>query len=204
MRAPTSSFLRMVGGSALLLRGAGPGLHPECARGARAQQDQQHPDPQTRFILITGDASTNTEDQFQLPQSSPFVLATPFIQWNLDTGPPATASAPRSKVVCTLLQGTTRPTLEESAALAEMPFISHEITPDEAAKWALTLKDTKAFDVVYPRFADWGRKAQSFKPNPNPNPNRVAQVAQRCSYFLYLNRKNKEWHHPPLLRGWEF
>ena len=33
---------------------------------------------------------------------------------------------------------------------------------------------------------------------------RVAQVAQRCSYYLYLNRKNKEWHHPPLLPGWEF
>ena len=31
---------------------------------------------------------------------------------------------------------------------------------------------------------------------------RVAQVAQRCSYYLYLNRKNKEWHHPPLLPGW--
>ena len=26
---------------------------------------------------------------------------------------------------------------------------------------------------------------------------RVAQVAQRCSYYLYLNRKNMEWHHPP-------
>ena len=32
---------------------------------------------------------------------------------------------------------------------------------------------------------------------------RVAQVAQRCSYYLYLNRKNKEWHHPPLLPGWD-
>ena len=27
---------------------------------------------------------------------------------------------------------------------------------------------------------------------------RVAQVAQRCSYYLYLNRKNREWSHPPL------
>ena len=33
---------------------------------------------------------------------------------------------------------------------------------------------------------------------------RVAQVAQCCSYYLYLNRKNKEGHHPPLLPGWEF
>ena len=32
---------------------------------------------------------------------------------------------------------------------------------------------------------------------------RVAQVAQRCSYYLYLNLKNKEWSNPPLLRGWE-
>ena len=27
---------------------------------------------------------------------------------------------------------------------------------------------------------------------------RVAQVAQRCSYYLYLNHKNREWSHPPL------
>jgi len=33
---------------------------------------------------------------------------------------------------------------------------------------------------------------------------RVAQVAQRCSYYLYLNHKNKEWHHPTLLSGEEF
>ena len=33
---------------------------------------------------------------------------------------------------------------------------------------------------------------------------RLAQVAQRCSYYLHLNRKNKEWHHPLLLPGWEF
>ena len=32
---------------------------------------------------------------------------------------------------------------------------------------------------------------------------RVAQMAQRCSYYLYLNRKNKHWHHPPLLPAWE-
>ena len=64
-------------------------------------------------------------------------------------------------------------------------------------------------------------------PNPNPNPNinhkwhhfmkavritkadsnslkaRVARVAQRCSYFMYCNRKNKEWPHPPLIESFK-
>ena len=30
---------------------------------------------------------------------------------------------------------------------------------------------------------------------------RVAQLAQSCSYCIYLNHKNKEWHHSPLLSG---
>ena len=30
---------------------------------------------------------------------------------------------------------------------------------------------------------------------------RVARVAQRCSYYLYLNRKNKEWVRPPLIES---
>ena len=32
---------------------------------------------------------------------------------------------------------------------------------------------------------------------------RVRQVAQRCSYYIYLNRKNREWPHPPLIDGYD-
>ena len=32
---------------------------------------------------------------------------------------------------------------------------------------------------------------------------RVAWVAQRCSYFMYCNRKNKERTHPPLIESFK-
>jgi hypothetical protein len=32
----------------------------------------------------------------------------------------------------------------------------------------------------------------------------VAQVAQRCSYYIYLSRKNKEWVARPLLNAYSF
>ena len=32
---------------------------------------------------------------------------------------------------------------------------------------------------------------------------RVARVAQHCSYFMYCNRKNKEWTHPLLIESFK-
>ena len=47
-------------------------------------------------------------------------------------------------------------------------------------------------------------KAVGFtKADSNSLKARVARVAQRCSYFMYCNRKNKEWTHPPLIESFK-
>ena len=32
---------------------------------------------------------------------------------------------------------------------------------------------------------------------------KVARTAQRCSYYLYCNRNNKEWTRPPLIESFK-
>ena len=85
-----------------------------------------------------------------------------FLDWQIDDGPPAIASAPRSKVVAALLQGTRRPTLLEHSRLEDVPFISSEVLSTEASRWATELATTDAFKTVYKGFRDWEKVAKTF------------------------------------------
>ena len=155
-------FLRIVGGSIFILHGLNAGDKPQCMPPNRRCAQDAAADPASRFALVTGDPRAKVEDHLQLPQDSPLVNSLPFLEWTLDNGPPAKASAPRSKVVSALLQGTRRPTLLDLSRLEELAFISYEVTPYAASAWASELKAAKAFESVYSRFGDWASKVKDF------------------------------------------
>ena len=90
----------------------------------------------TSFGIITGDPSKHVEDRLFLAQDSPIVSSFPFLEWEMDVGPPQLASAPKTEVVSTLFQATCRPSLLEQSALGDLPFISHEVKSSELGRWA--------------------------------------------------------------------
>ena len=164
LRSVSPRFLRKVGFSVAIYHGTQAFHQPECMprRGGGGRQDQPAANPATDFQHITGTPALKIEDHLELPANSSLVTAFPFIQWKLTSGPPATAAAPRSKVVGVLLPATSRPSLLDLSRLETLPFISNEVTTTEATKWATELHAAGAFDTVYPRFVDWVRKAKSF------------------------------------------
>ena len=163
-RSSTIHFRVIVGGSFLLSSGLGSD-EAHCMPPARAQrQDANLPNARTRFTLISGDPDTRVEDRFELPQDSPMVTAFPFMEWRLEAGPPAVASAPRSRVVGALLYATRRPSLLDQSRLEEHSFLSAEVEVDEASKWATSLGTTDAFQTIYTRFGEWIEKASTFSP----------------------------------------
>ena len=163
-------FRVIVGGSLLLSTGLGS-HEAHCMPPRRVpRQDQSLPDARTRFTLVNGNPNAKVEDRFEIPQDSPMVTSWPFMDWRLDAGPPAVASAPRSRVVGALLHATRRPTLLEQSALEEYPFLSAEVEVDEASRWATSLDSTDAFKSIYKRFGDWMSQANSFSPSAaNPD-----------------------------------
>ena len=159
----------MVGGSFLLSTGTDPSvaycMPPSAQAPAGAVAVRVAPDPtRTRFSLASGLPAQKLEDHLVLPQSSPLVNSWAFMDWKLSAGPPATASAPRSKVSAGLLMATRRPTLLEASRLQETNFVSAELATSEATRWAAALDSAKAFDKVYSRFRDWSRTANTFAP----------------------------------------
>ena len=159
----------MVGGSFLLSTGTDPSvaycMPPSAQVPAGAAVVRVAPDPtRTRFTLASGNPDQKLEDHLVLPQSSPLVNSWAFMDWKLSSGPPATASAPRSKVSAGLLMATRRPTLLEASRLQETNFVSAEVATSEATRWAAALDSAKAFDKVYSRFRDWSRTANTFAP----------------------------------------
>ena len=170
-RQPLSNFLRTVGFSSLVLRGLDSEPNPQCMRRGRpAAQDVDDTNFTTTFSLIPGNPDAKVEDSLCTSQDSNFVKSTPFISWVMDNGPPATASAPRSKVVSTILHGTRRPTSEGLANLADYPFVTNEVTKEQVSAWVSELDLTPAFATVYPRSVDWVRKANTFTAQaPHPD-----------------------------------
>ena len=81
----------------------------ECAPSRRNQASSAAPAPsssfpaRTSFLLKSGNPAQRVEDRLELPQDSPLVTALPFMEWELHAGPPPIASAPRSRVVSTLI-----------------------------------------------------------------------------------------------------
>ena len=147
-----------VGGSLLLSAGMDRSVSycmPPSAQDINAAGDPlADPDPaRTRFTLASGNPSLKLEDHLVLPQTSPLVTSWSFMDWKLSAGPSPTASAPRSKVVAALLQGTRRPTLFDSSLLQDVPFISAEISPAEATRWATALDSAGGFAQIYSRLA---------------------------------------------------
>ena len=144
------------------------------------------PDPsRTRFTLASGNPSLKLEDHLVLPQTSPLVTSWSFMEWTLSAGPFPTASAPRSKVVAALLQGTRRPTLFDSSLLQDIPFISAEVSPAEATRWATALDSAGGFAQIYSRFRGWSRSAKLFAPlaqNPEHLALRVDSFAERVPW----------------------
>ena len=157
-------FRVIVGGSLLLSSGAASLTPSSCAPARRVPPAQDQDDTLTRFQLITGDPDTKVEDHLALPQSSPIVASWAFMDWKLDAGPPALASAPRSKVVGALLHATRRPTLLEQSRLEELFLIDTEVLSDEATRWAQALATTEAFTPIYSQFGEWKAKANTFVP----------------------------------------
>ena len=105
----------------------GLGSSPSLAMPARRTGPQPAPPDSnfprtTRFHLESGSPQARIEDKLQLPQESSVVSSFAFLDWQIDDGPPAIASAPRSKVVAALLQGTRRPTLLEHSRLEDVVY----------------------------------------------------------------------------------
>ena len=124
------------------------------------------PAPASPFTLslISGDPAAKTEDLWQLDSICPAVEALAFIEWVIDDGPPAVATAPRSVVTAALLPAVARPSLLELSRLEEYPFLSSEVDAKEATSWLEALDSAKAFDSVYPSFGDWAKVSKTFQP----------------------------------------
>ena len=127
----------------------------------------------TSFGVITGDPSKHVEDRLFLAQDSPVVASLPFLEWEMDAGPPQIASAPMTEVVSTLFQATSRPTLLDQSALGDLPFISHKVKKSELDRWTQALDSASAFETIWPTFEAWQANASSFAPQAN-NPDHLA------------------------------
>lgn len=137
---------------------------PAHAAPARRQRQDAPPTPaRTTFTLVHGNPNAKEEDTLTLPSDSPVVSSLSFIDWTIDSDPPAngTASAPRSKVVPALLLATRRPSLLDFSRLEEWPFIGTEVASDEATRWASALDTADAFESTFSTIGAWGTKAKS-------------------------------------------
>ena len=137
------------------------GLSMPPAAAPNSQQDQP-PASRSTFTHIPGNPGNKVEDRLSLPSDSPIVTSLPFINWEQQAGPPATASAPRSKVVGTFLLATHRPSLLDSSRLEEWPFISTEVDHDELSKWARELDISGAFNQAHALLGDWAEAALGY------------------------------------------
>ena len=167
LRLTTSLHFRVfVGGSFLISSGllTHGSREAHCMPPRRQPRQDQASQAGTRFTLLPGDPIIKGEDRLELPQDSPVVSSWPFIDWLHSAGPPAVSSAPRSRVVGTLLHGTRRPTLLDLSRLDEFPFLSSEIDVEEASRWITSLNTTDAFSTIYQRLGDWISKANTFHP----------------------------------------
>ena len=164
LRLGSPSAVRVIVGGTILAGSGADGGFLSWSAPARRQAAQDVPpgETRTRFSLVAGDPAVHLEDHFAVAKDSPMVTAFPFLEWRFQDGPPATASAPRSGVACTLLQATRRPTLLDHSRLETLSFLSHEVLSTEASRWAKALDSVKAFDAVYPHFGSWASKASTF------------------------------------------